>query len=40
MFQVHYTPNGAKQTDRSRIGLVFADAKAVRKAMRCGRANP
>jgi peroxiredoxin/mono/diheme cytochrome c family protein len=31
MLQVHYTPRGTKQTDRSRVGLVFADAKSVRK---------
>lgn len=24
MFQMHYTPNGAEQTDRSSVGLVFA----------------
>ncbi len=24
-FQMHYTPNGEEQTDRSRLGLVFAD---------------
>ncbi|NIP96330.1 MAG: alkyl hydroperoxide reductase, partial [Akkermansiaceae bacterium] len=24
-FQVHYTPNGEKATDRSEIGFVFAD---------------
>jgi peroxiredoxin len=31
MFQVHYTPRGLPQTDRSEIGLVFADSKTVRK---------
>jgi hypothetical protein len=25
VFQLHYTPRGTKQVDRSRIGLVFAD---------------
>lgn len=25
VFQMHYTPNGTVQTDRSRVGLVFAD---------------
>ena len=33
MFQVHYTPRGIPQTDRSEIGLVFADPKTVRKEM-------
>lgn len=34
VFQVHYTPNGTAQTDRSRVGLVFADPKSVRKEVR------
>ena len=29
IFQVHYTPNGSKQTDLSRIGFVFADPKTI-----------
>ena len=29
VFQRHYTPNGTKQTDKTRIGLVFADEKDV-----------
>ncbi len=29
VFQIHYTPNGSPQTDRSEIGFVFADPKAV-----------
>jgi len=30
LFQVHYTPNGAKnQTDRSRVAIIFADPKEV-----------
>ena len=33
MFQVHYTPRGIPQTDRSEIGLVFADPKTIRKEM-------
>ena len=33
MFQVHYTPRGTPQTDRSEIGLVFADSKTIRKEM-------
>jgi peroxiredoxin len=28
-FQIHYTPNGSKQDDITRIGLWFADPKAV-----------
>jgi hypothetical protein len=30
-FQLHYTPRGTPQTDRSEIGLVFADPKTIRK---------
>src|ERR1039458_1703692 len=33
MFQVHYTPRGTPQTDRSEIGLTFADPKSIRKEM-------
>jgi hypothetical protein len=33
MFQVHYTPRGTPQTDRSEIGLVFADPQTIRKEM-------
>jgi peroxiredoxin len=30
LFQLHYTPNGeAHQTDRSKVGLVFADPKEI-----------
>lgn len=29
-FQVHYTPNGTEQLDRSSVGIVFADPKEVR----------
>jgi peroxiredoxin len=32
-FQVHYTPRGTPQTDRSEIGLAFADPKTVRKGL-------
>jgi peroxiredoxin len=35
-FQMHYTPNGSVQKDRSYIGVVFADAKTVRKRIRGG----
>ncbi|QGJ72166.1 Thiol-disulfide oxidoreductase ResA [Planctomycetales bacterium 10988] len=30
VFQLHYTPNGSVQMDRSSVGLVFADPKEVR----------
>lgn len=32
-FQMHYTPNGSEQKDRSYIGVTFADPKSVRKRM-------
>lgn len=31
IFEMHYTPNGTAQSDRSRVGIVFADPKTVRK---------
>jgi len=31
LFQMHYTTNGRPQTDQTRIGLVFADPKTVKK---------
>ncbi len=31
IFQVHYTPIGSPQTDHSKIGLYFADAKSVQR---------
>jgi hypothetical protein len=31
LFQMHYTPNGTEQLDRSCLGLVFADPKSVRR---------
>jgi peroxiredoxin len=31
LFQIHYTVNGAPQSDRTSLGLVFADPKTVRK---------
>ncbi len=34
VFQMHYTPNGTVQTDQTRVGLVFADPKSVRRAIR------
>lgn len=33
VFQMHYTPNGSVQKDRSYIGVVFADPTTVRKRM-------
>ena len=35
-FQLHYTPNGSEQKDRSYIGVTFADPKSVRKRMQGG----
>ena len=31
VFQMHYTPNGSPQKDRSSVGLMFADPATVRK---------
>lgn len=31
IFQMHYTPNGSPQQDRSSVGLMFADADTVKK---------
>lgn len=31
VFQMHYTPNGTAQEDRSCVGLVFADPKTVKR---------
>jgi hypothetical protein len=31
VFQMHYTPNGTPQQDRSCVGLIFANAEDVRK---------
>jgi peroxiredoxin len=36
LFQMHYTPNGVEQTDRSVLGLVFADPKTVKHQVRGG----
>jgi peroxiredoxin len=38
LFQVHYTPRGTKQVDRSRIGLTFADPSTVRRELKSGMA--
>ncbi|HVX10008.1 MAG TPA: redoxin domain-containing protein [Pirellulales bacterium] len=32
-FQLHYTPNGSEQVDQSSVGLVFTDAKNVKKSL-------
>ena len=34
IFQMHYTPNGTAQTDRSYCGFVFADPATVKKEVR------
>jgi peroxiredoxin len=34
-FEMHYTPNGIPQQDRSYVGLRFADPRLVRKEVRC-----
>lgn len=31
LFQLHYTPNGTKQEDRSYVGIKFADPKTVKR---------
>jgi peroxiredoxin len=31
VFQMHYTTNGAPQTDQTRLGLIFADPKTVQR---------
>ncbi len=36
VFQMHYTPNGSEQTDRSMIGIKFADKKDVTKLVKGG----
>jgi peroxiredoxin len=37
-FQLHYTPNGGEQIDQSSVGLVFTDAKNVKKSLEVGMA--
>jgi hypothetical protein len=34
VFQMHYTPNGTAQSDRSSVGLVFGDPRDVKKEVR------
>jgi hypothetical protein len=36
VFQMHYTPCGVAQTDRTQVGLIFADPKEVKKEHRSG----
>ena len=36
VFQMHYTPNGSVQKDRSYVGVVFADPQTVHKRVRGG----
>ena len=38
VLQLHYTPRGTRQVDRSRIGLVFADPATVHKELMSGMA--
>ncbi|MEX2316714.1 MAG: redoxin domain-containing protein, partial [Pirellulales bacterium] len=38
VFQMHYTPNGKQQLDKSFIGFVFADPQTVKKRVHGGRA--
>jgi hypothetical protein len=38
VFQMHYTPNGKKQSDLSKVGLRFADPASVKKAASGGAA--
>jgi len=36
LFEMHYTPTGSAQTDRSSVGIVFADSKDVRRVVKGG----
>jgi hypothetical protein len=36
VFQMHYTPNGIAQKDRSSVGFKFADPQTVKKTLRDG----
>jgi peroxiredoxin len=36
VFQLHYTPNGSEQQDRSCVGFRFADPKSVKRTLRDG----
>jgi mono/diheme cytochrome c family protein len=39
VFQMHYTPNGSPQEDRSCVGLVFADPKTVKQQVSTDKAS-
>ncbi len=39
-FQMHYTPNGTATTDRTRIGVVFADSAPLHEVRTIGVVNP
>ena len=39
VFQMHYTPNGSVQQDRSCVGLVFADPDSVKRIVRTDKAS-
>ena len=34
VFQMHYTPNGVEQIDRTSVGLLFAEPRNVKRAMK------
>jgi peroxiredoxin len=36
LFQMHYTPNGSPQQDRSYLGMVFADPRTVKRCVHGG----
>ena len=36
VFQMHYTPNGVEQEDRSMVGIKFADPGSIKKLLRSG----
>jgi len=36
LFQMHYTPNGSPRRDQTRLGLVFADPRTVKRVVRGG----
>ncbi|MGE0607814.1 MAG: redoxin domain-containing protein [Pirellulales bacterium] len=38
VFQMHYTPNGVEQKDRSSVGFVYADPQTIKRQVRGGMA--
>lgn len=40
VFQMHYTPNGKEQKDRSSVGLIFSKEPPEREALTLGLSNP